>query len=152
MNISNLKEKKMKIMNYELKKTKNGYRYSGSLDLEGCTGLTSLPENLSVGGSLNLEGCTGLTSLPENLSVGGYLNLEGCTGLIDYPVIHNCGNEKRIIYIKKKNPKLIHIGCFVGTQKEAINAVKLKYGNDSNGYVAKIKKCFKIAESKWGGK
>ena len=131
MNISNLKEKKMKIMNYELKKTKNGYRYSGSLDLEGCTGLTSLPENLSVGGSLNLE---------------------GCTGLIDYPVIHNCGNEKRIIYIKKKNPKLIHIGCFVGTQKEAINAVKLKYGHDSNGYVAKIKKCFKIAESKWGGK
>lgn len=100
----------MKIMNYELKKTKNGYRYSG------------------------------------------YLNLRGCTGLIDYPVIHNCGNEKRTIYIKKKNPKLIHIGCFVGTQKEAINAVKLKYGHDSNGYVTKIKKCFKISESKWGGK
>ena len=110
MNISNLKEKKMKIMNYELKKTKNGYRYSG------------------------------------------YLNLRGCTGLIDYPVIHSCGNEKRTIYIKKKNPKLIHIGCFVGTQKEAINAVKLKYGHDSNGYVTKIKKCFKISESKWGGK
>ncbi|HEY3378906.1 MAG TPA: hypothetical protein VGL77_15580 [Armatimonadota bacterium] len=32
----------------------------GSLDLEGCTGLTSLPDNLSVGGSLYLEGCTGL--------------------------------------------------------------------------------------------
>ena len=121
----------MKIMNYELKKTKNGYMYSGSIYLCGCTGLTSLPENLSVGGSLDLR---------------------GCTGLIDYPVVHNCGNEKRTIYIKKKNPKLIHIGCFVGTQKEAINAVKLKYGHDSNGYVTKIKKCFKIAESKWGGK
>ena len=141
----------MKIMNYELKKTKNGYMYSGSLDLCGCTGLTSLPENLSVGGFLDLRGCTGLTSLPENLSVGGFLYLEGCTGLIDCPVVHNCGNENRTIYIKKQNPKLIHIGCFVGTQKEAINAVKLKYGNDSNDYVAKIKKCFEIAELKWGG-
>ena len=53
----------------------------GDLSLGGCTGLTALPENLSVGGYLSLDGCTGLTALPENLSVGGYLSLDGCTGL-----------------------------------------------------------------------
>ncbi len=39
--------------------------------LAGCTGLTSLPEGLTVGGSLDLGGCTGLTTLPEGLAVGG---------------------------------------------------------------------------------
>ena len=39
--------------------------YSGSLDLEGCTGITSLPEGLTVGGSLDLGG-TGITSI-ENV-------------------------------------------------------------------------------------
>ena len=58
----------------------------GDLDLEGCTGLTALPENLSVGGYLDLEGCTGLTALPEHLSVGRYLDLRGCTGLTALPV------------------------------------------------------------------
>ena len=41
-----------------------------NLDLCDCTGLTSLPNNLSVPGNLDLRGCTGLTSLPDNLSVG----------------------------------------------------------------------------------
>lgn len=44
---------------------------SGDLDLRG-TGITCLPENLSVGGDLDLEG-TGITCLPDNLSVGGSL-------------------------------------------------------------------------------
>ena len=35
------------------------------------------------GGFLALRGCTGLTSLPENLTVGGFLDLRGCTGLKD---------------------------------------------------------------------
>ena len=52
----------------------------GSLDLEGCTGITALPDNLTVGGSLYLRG-TGITALPDNLTVGGYLDLEGCTGI-----------------------------------------------------------------------
>jgi hypothetical protein len=42
-------------------------------------------ENLNVGGSLDLGGCTGLTSLPENLNVGGSLYLGGCTGLTSLP-------------------------------------------------------------------
>ena len=58
---------------------------TGNLDLRGCTGLTALPEHLSVGGYLDLEGCTGLTALSEQLSVGRYLDLEGCTGLTALP-------------------------------------------------------------------
>lgn len=34
-----------------------------------------------TGGSLDLRGCTGLTALPDGLTVGGWLNLSGCTGL-----------------------------------------------------------------------
>jgi hypothetical protein len=34
--------------------------------LRGCTGLTSLPENLVVGTYLNLIGCTNLKSIPES--------------------------------------------------------------------------------------
>ena len=57
----------------------------GALSLDGCTGLTALPENLSVGGDLSLNGCTGLTALPENLYVGGNLYLRHCTGLTALP-------------------------------------------------------------------
>jgi hypothetical protein len=39
----------------------------GWLYLTGCTGLTALPDGLTVGGSLYLAGCTGLTALPEGL-------------------------------------------------------------------------------------
>ena len=47
----------------------------GNLDLSG-TGITSLPDNLTVGGGLYLRG-TGITSLPDNLTVGGSLDLSG---------------------------------------------------------------------------
>ena len=68
---------------------------TGDLDLEGCTGLTALPENLSVTGNLDpctgrpcpRRDCTGLTALPENLSVGGDLRLSDCTGLTALPKI-----------------------------------------------------------------
>lgn len=45
----------------------------GNLDLRG-TGITSLPDNLTVGGWLGLSG-TRITSLPDNLIVGGGLDL-----------------------------------------------------------------------------
>ena len=61
-----------------------GLTVGESLDLEGCTGITSLPEGLTVGGYLDLEGCTGITSLPEGLTVGGYLDLRG-TGITSLP-------------------------------------------------------------------
>ena len=44
--------------------------YRDYLDLESCTGITSLPEGLTVGGCLYLRG-TGITSLPDGLTVGG---------------------------------------------------------------------------------
>ena len=50
----------------------------GSLDLSG-TGITQLPDNLTVGDSLDLSG-TGITQLPDNLTVGGSLDLSG-TGI-----------------------------------------------------------------------
>ena len=55
-----------------------------SLDLENCTGITALPDNPTVGGSLDLRG-TGITALPDNLTVGGYLDLENCTGITALP-------------------------------------------------------------------
>lgn len=60
-------------------------RVPGSLYLTNCTGLTSLPDNLSVDGWLDLADCTGLTALPDNLRVGGSLYLDGCTGLTALP-------------------------------------------------------------------
>ena len=57
----------------------------GSLYLENCTGITALPDNLTVGGSLDLENCTGITALPDNLTVGGSLYLENCTGITALP-------------------------------------------------------------------
>ena len=53
-----------------------------SLDIS-YTGITSLPDNLTVGGYLDLRG-TNITSLPDNLTVGGYLDLSG-TGITSLP-------------------------------------------------------------------
>lgn len=47
------------------------------LYLRGCTGLTELPDGLTVGGFLDLRGCTGLTQLPDGLTVGGSIYLRG---------------------------------------------------------------------------
>ena len=71
-----------KSFGYKLTIVDNHLHYSGSLDLEG-TGITALPEGLTVGGYLNLEG-TGITALPEGLTVGGYLDLRG-TGITALP-------------------------------------------------------------------
>ena len=49
--------------------------YRGYLYLCG-TGITSLPEGLTVGGDLYMSG-TGITSLPDGLVVGGGLDLDG---------------------------------------------------------------------------
>ena len=61
----------------------DGSTYNGNLNLRGCTGLTSLPENMTCG-NLNLCDCTGLTSLPENMTCEN-LDLWGCTGLTSLP-------------------------------------------------------------------
>ena len=49
----------------------NDGRIGGSLDLEGCTSITALPEGLtSIGGTLDLRG-TSVTALPDGLTVAG---------------------------------------------------------------------------------
>ena len=54
--------------------------YGGSLDLDGCTGITSLPEGLTVGGSLDLIG-TGITSHNVNtkLSIDAIRKIRNAT-------------------------------------------------------------------------
>lgn len=60
-------------------------RVEGDLGLQGCTGLTALPDNLSVSECLYLMGCTALTALPDGLSVVGSLDIEDCTALTALP-------------------------------------------------------------------
>ena len=72
--------KEMEFTLEELKKMME--ENDGYLDLRG-TGITSLPDGLTVGGWLDLSG-TGITSLPEGLTVGGYLDLRG-TGITSLP-------------------------------------------------------------------
>ena len=62
----------------------DGLTVGGHLNLRG-TGITSLPEGLTVGGGLSFENCTGITSLPDSLTVGGFLDLEDCTGITSLP-------------------------------------------------------------------
>jgi hypothetical protein len=53
------------------------------LDLEDCTQLVELPENLKVG-TLNLRGCAALEELPAGLDVN-FLDLRGCSRLTGWP-------------------------------------------------------------------
>ena len=70
---------------------------TSNLNLRGCTGLTALPENLSVRGDLGLRDCTGLTALPEHLSVTGDLGLRGCTGLTALPEHFSVGGYLNLV-------------------------------------------------------
>ena len=84
MNIKKQIEKFEKEASVKLEINDGKPYYDESLDLEGCTGITSLPDGLTVGGYLDLEGCTGITGLPEGLTVGGSLYLHG-TGITSLP-------------------------------------------------------------------
>jgi hypothetical protein len=77
------------------------------LDLHGCTGLTSLPEslgNMPACTTLNLTNCTGLTSLPESLGsmpACTELFLQGCTGLTSLPESLNRKKDQLSIILPK---------------------------------------------------
>ena len=101
--------------------------------------------NLNVRSGLDLGWCTSLTSLPANLSVGTLLDLDWCTSL-NYPIVHECGETKRSIWLDYKNKKKIHIGCFCGTRLQAIKAIKIKYNGDArDAYIEKVNQCFDMA-------
>lgn len=72
----------MKVDKLTLEEAKRMMDKYGNIDLSG-TGITSLPDNLTVGGWLDLHN-TGITSLPDNLTVGGWLDLTG-TGIASLP-------------------------------------------------------------------
>ena len=60
-----------------------------------------------------------------------------------------CGEHRRSIYIYKRNPKVIVMGCFIGTKKEAIKAIKSKYKHNKrakSNYIKKVEACFKQAK------
>ena len=72
--------------------------YGDSLYLRG-TGITALPDNLTVGDSLYLRG-TGITALPDNLTVGGYLDLRG-TGVTGEVKVNKKLSSKAIAAISR---------------------------------------------------
>lgn len=127
------------ICNFATSLNQNNMRFYSTLDF-----LSHVEQHgLNFSGSLDLQGCTGLTSLPDNLTVGGSLDLQGCTGLTK--VIHNCGDCNRSIspYNHKAKGRVISLGCFVGTKAEAIKAVRAKYsGQAALDYIAKIEQAF----------
>ena len=98
---------------------------------------------LNIGGSLDLRG-TVISTLPGNLYVGRSLYLEG-TAIENYPVVYNCGNQKRAIYIDLEDKSLIRIGCFKGTQQESIDKINQDYeGQAAKDYIDKVKQCFSM--------
>ena len=58
---------------------------NGHLFLDGCRGLTELPDGLKVDGHLFLNYCTGITKLPEDLQVEGFIYYNSEIGF--------CGHE-----------------------------------------------------------
>ena len=147
---------------YQLNIKNNKPYYDGDLDLEGCTGITSLPDNLTVGGDLDLEGCTGITSLPDNLTVGGYLDLrdtgitslpdnltvgggldlEGCTGITSLPDNLTVGGS---LYLRGTGitslPDNLTVGGgldLCGTGKKDTSKVKNKLSQDARQRIKNI--------------
>ncbi len=53
---------------------------TGSIYMQGCTGLTSVTFPKETG-YIDMQGCTGLTSVTFPDKVSGYIYMQGCTGL-----------------------------------------------------------------------
>ena len=136
----------------------------GSIDMSGCD-LKGITLPTSVGGDLDLIGCD-LKGIALPTSVGGWLDLSGCdlkgitlptsvggdicmVGCDNVPNgVYNCGNEGRTIaaYNHPEKGLVISLGCFVGTEVEAIQAIKEKYGDtkDCEEYIEKVSEAFKL--------
>ena len=61
------------------------------LNLQGCSNLERLPENLIVHGSLNLDWCRKLEELPLTLQINGGLRLDDCAKIESLPISHYNG-------------------------------------------------------------
>jgi len=62
------------------------------LSLDGCTGISALPDDIDIDHGLSLDGCTQLSSIPSYLYVKGYLSLSSCDSLSSLPESLNVGN------------------------------------------------------------
>ena len=101
--------------------------------------------NLSVGGSLDLQDCTGITALPDNLSVGGSLYLDA-KRISNIAIRENCGYSSRTIFsVWCDNNFKIAAGCFFDTLDKFEQAVDAKYsGSAAEAYKQAGRDC--IAE------
>ncbi|WP_313079127.1 hypothetical protein, partial [Atlantibacter sp.] len=85
---------------------------------------------------------TGITSLPENLSVGGslYLNPEK---IANAAYRENCGYSSRTIFAVLADKEFrIAAGCFFGTINEFESAVDEKYsGSAAETYKRQAREC-----------
>jgi len=61
----------------------NNIIVKGSLHLNGCKELETLPKKMTIHGDLDLNDCVKLKMLPNNLSVKGDLQLIGCTNIVE---------------------------------------------------------------------
>ena len=128
--------------------------YGGNLYLRG-TGITSLPDNLTVGGNLDLRG-TGITSLPDNLTVGGYLDLEGCTGITSLPDNLTVGGN---LYLRGTGitslPDNLTVGGNLylrGTGITDTSKVKKELSPDARKRIATVKQATNLLQWDWNGK
>lgn len=168
----------MKDFNFDFKKYKKG-----NLDFSE-TNISELPENLIVRGSLDLNFCSELKRLPDNLTVeqdlmffGSNLELGNGSDIFNLWLpdhvkklpknlvignkiyiskfsqlencVHNMGQFKRsaVAYNLQNQKVVIRLGCFIGILEECIEAVSQKYsGIEKVEYLNKIKKCFDLYE------
>ena len=105
--------------------------------------MTIYKDGLVIKEDLDLEDAY-ITSLPSNLKVGGNLLFKNVF-MHDYPVVYDCGNEDRVIYLDFNDKNLIQIGCFKATKDEAIARIKENYlGEEQEKYIEKIEECFNL--------
>ena len=109
--------------------------------------IETIPDNLEVGRDLDLQDSL-VRTLPDSLKIGRGLYLGGSI-VQNYPLVHGCGRYKRTIYLTYNDRSKIQIGCFIGTQKEAINKIKEDYeGNLRDKYISQVNECFELGKLK----
>jgi hypothetical protein len=146
----------MKIKGYSFEKKGEYYHLDSALVLEGATNI-KLPESLqSIGGSLVLRNAKDI-KLPESLqSIGGSLVLEGATNITfpdgrtteNYPIVTNCGQSNRTIFLTLFDKDKIQIGCTQYTKEGAMNAINSEYASPSaKEYCDNVRECFAMWET-----
>ena len=117
----------------------------GFLDLEN-TSIKVLPSGLIVDRWMSLLG-TNITKIPDDLSCGElFLNAD----ITNYPVVYNCGDSNRAIYLTLEDKNLIQIGCTAYDKDTAIEKIFEKYfdaPDERDKYIAKVEECYALYET-----